>query len=87
MHDRVADKSAVEYVLNIAVSFLADLRYQFCQSLAYYARHLLFATRMHHHVRDAAHQIFAKPDLRIHPTNRGKRLAAGQLNKMHGNRG
>ena len=87
MHDRVADKSAVEYVLNIAVSFLADLRYQFCQGLAHGLRHLLLAARMHHHVRDAAHQIFAKTDLRIHPTNRGKRLAAGQLNKMHGNRG
>ena len=87
MHDRVADESAIEYVINIAVSFLANFCHQFCQGLAYNLRHLLFATRMHHHVRDTAHQIFAKPDLRIHPTNRSQRLAAGQFNKMHSNRG
>ena len=33
--------------------------------------HLPFAAGVHHHVRDAAHEVLSEPDLRIHRAGRG----------------
>ena len=40
------------------------------------ARQLRVAARIHHHVGDAAHQVLAEADLRVHRARRGDDLAA-----------
>ena len=51
------------------------------------ARQLLVAARIHHHVGDAAHQIFAEADLRVHRADRGDDLAAREIGEMGGDGG
>ena len=52
------------------------------------ARHLAVAAGVEHGVGDAAHQVFAEPDLRVHHAGRGQRLAGGEVGEMrrHGGR-
>ena len=49
--------------------------------------HLAGALGMHHRVRDAAHQVLAEADLRVHHAGAGEDLAVGQVGEMAGDRG
>jgi len=60
---------------------------QCLQRLADGGGHFLLAARIHHHVGDAAHQILAEADLRIHQAGRGRHLAGREIGEMGGNGG
>ena len=45
------------------------------------------AARVHHHVRDPAHQVLAEPDLRVHEPGRGDHLAAREIAEVARDRG
>ena len=45
------------------------------------------AARVHHHVGDAAHQVFAEADLRVHRPDRCDNLAAHEIGQMRGDGG
>jgi hypothetical protein len=49
-------------------------------------RHLAGTLGMHHRVRDAAHQILAEADLRVHHAVAGKDRAVGQVSQVAGDR-
>ena len=55
--------------------------------LAHHARQLLVAARVHHHVGNAAHQVFAEADLRVHRPDRGDDLAAREIGEVGGDGG
>ena len=63
---------------------LADQR---VHRLAHRARQLLVAARVHHHVGDAAHQVFAETNLRVHRPAGGDDLAAHKIGKVRRNGG
>ena len=87
VHDRIADEDAVENVVAVDVAFLADLADQPVDGLAHRLGHGLAAVRVHHHVGDAAHQIFAEADLRVRRARRGGDAAGQQRHQMHGDGG
>ena len=86
VHDRIADEDRVENVGAVDLAFGADLIDQRIDRLAHSFGDRLLAAGVHHHIGDAAHQVFAEADLRVlHP--RRRRDAAGQQrDEMHGNR-
>ena len=42
------------------------------------------ATRIHHHVRHSAHQVFAEADLRVHQAGRSRDLAGREIGEVRG---
>ena len=50
------------------------------------AGHFRVAARVHHRVGDAAHQVLAEADLRVHHPGRGLHRTGRQIAKMGGNR-
>ena len=54
------------------------------QGAAHGLRHLRRAPRVHHRVGDAAHQILAEADLRIHKSARGDHFAGLQIAQVPG---
>ena len=50
------------------------------------AGHRLGAALVEHRVRDAAHQVLAEPDLRVHHAVRGEDLAVGEIREVPGDR-
>ena len=55
--------------------------------LAHRARQLLVAARVHHHVGNAAHEILAEADLRVHRSDCGDDLAAREIGQVDGDGG
>ena len=66
MHDRIADEHDFQNVRERTIGLLCHFLRQLLQRRADGRGHFLFATRIHHHVGDAAHQVFAEADLRVH---------------------
>ena len=66
VHHRIADEDDLQNVGEFDLRFGRDLGGQRVQRLADDGGHFLLAARIHHHVGDAAHQIFAETDLRVH---------------------
>ena len=52
-----------------------------------HARQLLLSARVHHHVGDAAHEILAETDLRVHRPAGGDDLAGHEIGQVGGDRG
>ena len=48
---------------------------------------LLIAAWVHHHIGDAAHQIFAEADLRVHRADRGEDIAGHEVAEIGGDGG
>ncbi len=65
---------------------LRDLGGERVERLAYRRGHFLIAARIHHHIGDAAHQVLAEADLRVHQARRGDDIAIGEIGEMHGDR-
>ena len=90
MHDRIADQGRFEDFAARDARLARRLADQRVHRLAHRPRQFLVAARVHHDVGDAAHQIFAEPDLRVHrpaaattsPLMRSDRCAAMVVEPM-----
>ena len=78
MHDGIADQRRLEDVLVRHAGHARHVRRERAQRLAHRHRHQRGAARIHHGIGDAAHQILAEADLRIHDARGGDHLAAQQ---------
>ncbi|MNI30335.1 hypothetical protein D3C73_841810 [compost metagenome] len=86
MHDRISDKDTVENVFTRNIALGAYLVDQAVQSLAHGIGHRSASVRVHHHIGDAAHQVFAEADLRVGRAGGCHRAAGEKRRKMHGDR-
>ena len=86
VHDRVADDHDVEQLVGRLAGLAQQIGDQLVESGADARRQLLVAARVHHHVRDPAHQVFAEPDLRVHHPGSRQHLAGRQVAEMAGDR-
>jgi len=86
MHDGIADHRDFEDVAALGVCGAGDFADQRIDGGAHAPRQFRIAARIHHHVRDAAHQIFAKANLRVHQSGRGEDLAVHEIAEMRGDR-
>ena len=66
VHDRVADEDHLVNRARVNLGLVGNRRGQRIDRLAHGAGHLDIAAGVHHGIADAAHQIFAKADLRVH---------------------
>ena len=64
MHDRIADEGQLEDLARVDAGFGGHLLDQSALSASRTAVVIPLAARVHHHVGDPAHQIFAEADLR-----------------------
>ena len=87
MHDRVADQRHFQDLATRDVGLARGFADQRVHRLAHHARQLLVAARVHHHVGDAAHQVFAEADLRVHRPDCCDDLAAHEIGKVGGDGG
>ena len=86
VHDRVADERDLEDVVARDAGVVRELGRELREAAADRARQLLLRAGMHHHVGDAAHQVLAEADLRVHLTGRGEHLARVQVAEVAGDR-
>ena len=84
MHDRVADQRHFQDFAALNVGLARGIADQRVDRLAHRARQLLVAARVHHHVGDAAHQILAEADLRVHRPDCCDDLAAREVGQVGG---
>ena len=82
VHDRVADEDGLENVIPRHARVGADPRDQRADGLPHGLRQRLAPVGVHHHVRDAAHQILAEADLRVGGAGRGERPAREQRDEV-----
>ena len=87
MHDRIADHRHFQDFAALDVGLARGFADQRVHRLAHHARQLLVAARVHHHVGDAAHQIFAEADLRVHRPDGCDDLAAREIGQVGGDGG
>ncbi len=87
MHDRVADQRHFQDFVACDPGLARGFANQRVHRLAHHARQLLVAARVHHHVGDPAHQIFAEADLRVHRPDRRDDLAAREIGEVGGDGG
>ena len=87
MHDRVADDRHFEDLAARNAGLARGLADQPVHRLAHRPRQLPVAARVHHHVGDAAHEVFAESDLRVHRPDGGDDLAAHKIGQVGGDRG
>ncbi len=87
VHDRVADDHGLEDQGRGDAGFGGGLDGQRVEGLSDRAGHLLRATGVHHRVGDAAHQVFAEADLRVHQAGGGADLAGGEIAEVAGDGG
>jgi hypothetical protein len=66
MHDRVADDRHLDDVGALHPRLAGHRADELVEGLAHGRGQLALAARVHHHVRDPAHQVLAEPDLRVH---------------------
>ena len=87
MHDRVADNGHLDDIGEIDPGFCGSLLRQIVESLADNTRQHFLTAGIHHDIGDAAHEVFAETDLRIHLAHRSDDFAAGQVRQMGGDGG
>ena len=87
MHDRVADEDQLQDLGALDAGLVGEAGQQAVERLADRLGHLLGALGMHHRVRDAAHQVLAEPDLRVHDAGAREDGAVGQVREVAGDRG
>ena len=66
VHHGVTDHGEFDNRLRVDLGVRAERCRQFVQRLAHGGGHFTVPTGMHHGIGDAAHQVFAEPDLRVH---------------------
>ena len=66
VHDRIADDGHLDHVGPLDAGLGHDVAHQGVERLAHDRREVAIAARVHHDVGDAAHQVFAEADLRVH---------------------
>jgi hypothetical protein len=86
MHHRIADHRKLEDVADLAPRKVGNLAGERVDRAADRAGHLSIAARVHHHIGDTAHQIFAEADLRVHHSGRCQDLAGRQRAQMRRDR-
>ena len=86
MHDRVADDRELEDLGPLDPGLVPERREQAVQGLADRLGQLHLAPGMHHHVGDAAHQVLAEADLRVHDPGAREDRAVGQVDEVAGDR-
>ena len=86
MHDRVADQRELEDLDALDPGPHRERGDQPVECLADRDGHLAGALGMHHRVRDAAHQVLAEADLRVHHAVAGEDRAVGQVGEVAGDR-
>ena len=82
MHDRIAGERRLDDVAERNARRFRRLRRKRRERLVHGLGELAIAARMHHDVGDAAHQILAEPDLRVHAAARGEDIAASEIAEM-----
>ena len=87
VHDRIARQCQLDNIGQFDLRFACDFRQQALQGFTHRAGEVFFATRIHHHIGDAAHQVFAKANLRVHQAAGGQHIAIGKITQMRGNGG
>ncbi len=75
VHDRIADEDDFQNIRELDLGFGGNLAGKRVQRLADGGGHFLLAARIHHDVGDAAHQVFAETDLRVHDAGRSHDIA------------
>ena len=86
VHDRVADDRELEDLDALDAGTHRQRGDQAVERLAHRDGHLAGALGMHHRVRDAAHQVLAEADLRVHDAVAGEDRAVGQVGQVAGDR-
>ena len=86
VHDRVADDRELEDLDALDAGTHRERGDQPVERLAHRGGHLAGSLGMHHRVRDAAHEVLAEADLRVHDAVAGEDGAVGQVGKMAGDR-
>ena len=66
VHDGVAHKSGFQNVLGRNTGLRGHVYREFVERGAHRSGHFYLAAGVHHDVGHAAHQVFAKADLRVH---------------------
>jgi hypothetical protein len=87
MHDRVADDRHLQEVAHGHLGLAGHVGGEGVEGAAHRLGHLLRAPRMHHRVGDAAHQILAEADLRVHEAAGGDDLTGFQVTQVPGDGG
>ena len=82
MHDGIADERGFQNVLGRDARLSGNVTGELVERGAHGVRHVDLAAGVHHHVRDAAHQVFAKANLWVHHTSRGHHFAGFQVAQM-----
>ena len=82
VHDRVADRGHLDDAVACDAGGAGNLADQPVDRRTHGTRHLGVAAGMEHDIGDAAHQVLAEADLRVHRPRRGKRLAGDQIGEM-----
>ncbi len=84
VHDRVAHDRQLEDLVALDPSRCGEPGQQAVERCAHRSCHLGRPLRMHHGVRDAAHQVLAEPDLRIHRPVRREDRTVRQVCQVSG---
>ena len=87
MHDRVADQRHFQNRFLLDVRRCGHFSGQLAQGFAHGRRHLRRAARIHHRIRDAAHEVFAEADLRVHAPGGSHDFAAHEIAEVRRDRG
>ena len=87
MHDRVADERKLEDVGRLDPGLAREFGGERRERIADRLGHLHRAARIHHRVGDAAHQVLAEADLRVHHARGGGEFAALEVAQVRGDRG
>ena len=86
VHDRVADDRQLEDLGPLDAGPHRQRGDEPVERLAHRGRHLAGALGMHHRVRDAAHEVLAEADLRVHDAVAGEDGAVGEVGEVTGDR-
>ncbi len=86
VHDRIADQDHLEQTVASLARALEQLPDQLVERAPHRFGELTVAARVHHHVRDPAHQVLTEPDLRVHATGAGEHLTGREVAQVAGDR-
>ena len=85
VHDRVTDEHDLEHVARGDLGLRTQFECERIQRSANGRGEFFVATRIHHHVRDATHEIFTEADLRVHDTRTRNDFTRRQVDEVTGN--
>ena len=79
VHDRIADNCGAYDLVGFDLGIPCNLCNEFIDTFANSRGQILCAVRVHLHVRNTAHEILAKSDLRVHDSARRNHLPASKI--------